>query len=102
MLLEKTLNSARASFENIQKITSDVDELTGNPQFRQDLENLIQGLSNLTSSTQLLEQQVGYDRDLKRIASEIAKIKSGGELTPNQQQHAPSLQQDINQSNPKP
>ena len=102
MLLEKTLNSARASFENIQKITSDVDELTGNPQFRQDLESLIQGLSNLISSTQLLEQQIGYDRDLKHIASEIAKIKSGVGLTPNQPQSAPTLQQDINQSSSKP
>ena len=95
LLLEQTLNSARASFENIQKITSDVDELTGNPQFRQDLQNLIQGLSNLTSSTQLLEQQIGYDRDLKRIASEIAKIKSGVNFTP-------TLQPDINQPNPQP
>ncbi|MGB5637094.1 MAG: MlaD family protein, partial [Waterburya sp.] len=70
LLLEQTLNSARSAFENIQKITSDVDELTGNPEFRQDLENLIEGLSNLTSSTQLLEQQVGYDRAFKRISSD--------------------------------
>ena len=102
LLLEQTLNSARSAFENIQKITSDVDELTGNPQFRQDLENLIQGLSNLTSSTQLLEQQVEYDRDFKRIASEIAKIKSVGKLTPNQQQSASPLHQDIDQPNHKP
>ncbi len=102
LLLEQTLNSARSAFENIQKITSDVDELTGNPEFRQDLENLIEGLSNLTSSTQLLEQQVGYDRAFKRISSDITKIKSEGKSTPNQQQSAPPFQQDINQPNPKP
>ena len=101
LLLEKTLNSARSAFDNIQKITSDVDELTGNPEFRQDLEKLIRGLSNLTSSTQLLQQQVEYDRQFNRIAAEIAKIKSEGKLTPNQQQSAPALQQDIN-NNPKP
>lgn len=102
LLLEQTLNSARSAFENIQKITSDVDELTGNPEFRQDLENLIEGLSNLTSSTQLLEQQVGYDRAFKRISSDITKIKSEGKSTPNQQQSAPPLGQDINQLNPQP
>ncbi|ELS01923.1 ABC-type transport system involved in resistance to organic solvents, periplasmic component [Xenococcus sp. PCC 7305] len=75
LLLEQTLNSARSAFENIQKITSDVDELTGNPQFRQDMERLIRGLSNLTSSTQMLQQQVEYDNTLKSIASEMAKIK---------------------------
>ena len=102
MLLEQTLNSARSAFDNIQKITSDVDELTGNPQFRQDLEKLIRGLSNLTSSTQLLQQQVEYDRSFKRIASKIANIKSEGKLVPNQQQSIPAFEPDLNQFNFKP
>ncbi len=85
LLIEKTLNSARSTFENLQKITSDVDELTGNPQLREDLEKLIKGLSNLTSSTQLLQQQVAYDRAMKTIASEIAKIQLEANVTPNQQ-----------------
>ncbi len=75
MMLQQTLDSARSAFANIQKITSDVDELTGNPEVRQDLKKLIRGLSNLTSSTQLIQQQVEYDRAFKRIASEIAKTK---------------------------
>ncbi|AFZ43564.1 Mammalian cell entry related domain protein [Halothece sp. PCC 7418] len=58
VLLQQTLDSARATFENTQKITSDLDELTGNPEFRQDLEDLIKGLSDLLSSTQDLEQQL--------------------------------------------
>ena len=102
LLLEQTLNSARAAFANIQKLTSDVDEVIGNPEFRQDLEKLIRSLSNLVSSTQLLQQQVEYDRAFKRIASEIAKIKSEGQLPPNQPQSAPAYQQDLNQSNPQP
>ncbi len=58
VLLQQTLDSARATFENTQKITSDLDQLTGNPALRQDLEDLIQGLSDLLSSTQDLQQQL--------------------------------------------
>lgn len=58
VLLQQTLDSARATFENTQKITSDLDQLTGNPEFRQDLEDLIEGLSELLSSTQDLEEQL--------------------------------------------
>ena len=58
VLLQQTLDSARATFENTQKITSDLDQLTGNPEFRQDLEDLIEGLSELLSSTQELEEQL--------------------------------------------
>ena len=106
ILIEKTLNSARSTFENLQKITSDVDELTGNPQFRENIENLIRGLRNLISSTELLQQQLEYDRAFKSLASEIAKIELEGNLTPNQQQPKqlpdPSIQQDINKSYPQP
>ena len=98
LLLDKTLNSARSAFENLNKITSDVDELTGNPEFRQDIEKLIRGLSDLTSSTQLMKQQVEYDRQFKRIASEIANIKAEGKLTPNQTTSAPAFETD----RPKP
>ena len=101
LLLEQLLNSARSAFNNIQKITSDVDELTGNAEFRQDIERLMRGLSNLISSTQLLQQQVEYDRQLNRIASEIAKLKLEEKLAPNQQKSVPALKQDINKSNPK-
>ena len=106
ILIEKTLNSARSTFENLQKITSDVDELTGNPQFRENIENLIRGLRNLISSTELLQQQLEYDRAFKSLASEIAKIELEGNLTPNQQQTQqlpdPSIQQDVNKSYPQP
>lgn len=57
LLLQQTLDSARATFQNVQKITSDLDELTGDPAFREELRNLVNGLSNLVSATEELEQR---------------------------------------------
>ncbi|ABA22287.1 conserved hypothetical protein [Trichormus variabilis ATCC 29413] len=57
VLLQQTLDSARLTFENTQKITSDLDELTGDPSFRQNLRQLVNGLSGLVSSTDQMEQQ---------------------------------------------
>ncbi len=102
LLLEQTLNSARSAFENIQKITSDLDELTGNPELRQDLQQLIQSLSDLTSSTQLLQQQVEYNRSFKRIAAKIANIESESKLDPNQQKSFSDLKQNPNKFDPQP
>ena len=102
LLIEKTLNSARSTFENLQKITSDVDELTGSREFRESVEKLIRGLSNLISSTQLLQQQMEYDLALKSLASEIAKINIKENFTPNQSQTLPATEQDLNQSYPAP
>ncbi len=48
--LRQTLDSARITFQNTQKITADIDELTGDPQFRQGLRELVLGLSRLVSS----------------------------------------------------
>ena len=48
--LRQTLDSARSTFENAEKISADIDELTGDPQFRESLRNLVQGLSGLVSS----------------------------------------------------
>jgi phospholipid/cholesterol/gamma-HCH transport system substrate-binding protein len=62
LLLQQTLDSARVTFQNTQKITSDLDELTGDPAFRRNLRNLVNGLSGLVSSTQDLEQQVEVAR----------------------------------------
>ncbi|MEN9210803.1 MAG: hypothetical protein Q6J46_10935, partial [Thermostichus sp. DG02_2_bins_29] len=48
--LRQTLDSARVTFQNIQKISADIDELTGDPQFRRSLRDLVLGLSGLVSS----------------------------------------------------
>lgn len=57
LLLQQTLDSARATFQNAQKITSDLDELTGDPNFRDNIRRLVNGLGGLVSSTQQLQEQ---------------------------------------------
>lgn len=54
----QTLDSARVTFQNTQKITTDLEQLTGNQEFRENLIRLVNGLSKLLSSTQSLEQQL--------------------------------------------
>lgn len=71
--IQKILDSARSVFENLNKITSDVDELTGNPKLRQELLRIIEGLSSLLSSTQLLEEQVNYAQKLTQISAHLQK-----------------------------
>uniref|UniRef100_A0ACD5H2C3 Uncharacterized protein n=1 Tax=Desertifilum tharense IPPAS B-1220 TaxID=1781255 RepID=A0ACD5H2C3_9CYAN len=44
VMLQQTLDSARATFQNAQKITADLDEVTGDPAFRDNLRNLVNGL----------------------------------------------------------
>ena len=69
------MDSAQSLLNNLNKITSDVDELTGNPSLRRDILRLIQGLTNLLSSTQLLQQQVAYDKVLNQVAMERDRPK---------------------------
>jgi len=54
--LQLTLDSARTTFENVEKITSDLDDLTGDPEFRENLRRTVNGLSGLVSATQQLDQ----------------------------------------------
>ncbi len=49
--LRQTLDSARVTFQNTEKITADLDELTGDPQFRQNIRDMVNGLSSLVSSS---------------------------------------------------
>jgi phospholipid/cholesterol/gamma-HCH transport system substrate-binding protein len=69
LLMQQTLDSARVTFENTQKITSDLDELTGDPAFRQNLLQLVNGLSGLVSSTQQMEEQV-------KVAARLDSLKT--------------------------
>lgn len=69
--LQKTLDSARFTFENVQKITSDLDDLTGDPAFRDNIRRLINGLGNLMSSTQNIEQQVYTSRLLNAFSTQL-------------------------------
>jgi phospholipid/cholesterol/gamma-HCH transport system substrate-binding protein len=49
--LRETLDAARVTFQNAQKITSDLDEVTGDPNFRKNLRKLVDGLGQLVSTT---------------------------------------------------
>jgi phospholipid/cholesterol/gamma-HCH transport system substrate-binding protein len=74
-LLQQTLDSARVTFANTQKITSDLDELTGNPEFRQNFLRLVNGLSSLVSSTEQLEEQV-YNAQVLEPMNELMSDSS--------------------------
>jgi phospholipid/cholesterol/gamma-HCH transport system substrate-binding protein len=74
--LQHILDAARSLLDNLNKITSDIDELTGNPRLRGDILRLIQGLSHLLSSTQLLQQQVAYGKVLTQVATESDRPKA--------------------------
>ncbi|MBW4452320.1 MAG: MCE family protein [Nostoc indistinguendum CM1-VF10] len=76
VLLQQTLDSARVTFENSQKITSDLDELTGDPTFRQNLRQLVNGLSGLVSSTQQMQQQVQVATTLDSVKTAVSKPKN--------------------------
>lgn len=56
--LQQALDSARVTFANAQKITSDLEELTGNPEFRNDIRELLEGLSDLVSTTRELDRHL--------------------------------------------
>lgn len=73
LVLQQTLDSARVTFENTQKITSDLDDLTGDPQFRQNLKELVNGLSGLISSTEQIEQQVKFAATLDTVKASLDK-----------------------------
>ncbi|HEY9602174.1 MAG TPA: MlaD family protein [Allocoleopsis sp.] len=81
LVLQKTLDSARATFENAQKITSDLDDLTGDPAFRNNLKQLVNGLGNLVSTTEQLQQQVRVAQKIEPISASIDTTASNAEAT---------------------
>jgi phospholipid/cholesterol/gamma-HCH transport system substrate-binding protein len=84
IVLQQTLDSARVTFENTQKITSDLDELTGDPKFRTNLRQLVNGLSNLVSSTQQIQQQVQVAQtlDMMKASTQFTASNSTANQTP--------------------
>jgi phospholipid/cholesterol/gamma-HCH transport system substrate-binding protein len=57
VMLQQTLESARNVFFSAQKVLADVDELTGDPTFRNNIRNLINGLNNLVVLSDDLSNQ---------------------------------------------
>ena len=77
LVLQQTLDSARVTFQNAQKITSDLDELTGDPNFRDNVRQLVNGLSGLVSSTQQLEQQIYTAQTLDSVTAAVKSSEAG-------------------------
>ncbi len=74
LMLQQTLDSARTTFQNTQKITADLDDLTGNPEFRSNLRNLVNGLGKLVSSTEQLEQQAKLAQTIEPLSKSLTYI----------------------------
>jgi phospholipid/cholesterol/gamma-HCH transport system substrate-binding protein len=74
VLLQQTLDSARSTFQNTQKITADLDDLTGNPEFRSNLRNLVNGLGKLVSYGEQLEQQAKLAQTLEPMSKSIGYL----------------------------
>ncbi len=70
IMLQQTLDSARSTFENVQKMTSDLDDLTGDERFRESLKQIINGLGDLFSSTKQLEQQTRMAKNIGFLLKE--------------------------------
>jgi phospholipid/cholesterol/gamma-HCH transport system substrate-binding protein len=84
LTLQQTLDSARSTFENAEKITSDIDELIGDPEFREKLRRLVEGLSNLVSSTEQLDWQIQKAQQLKKDNQVLTQqLESHPQLKPN-------------------
>ncbi|MEC4811722.1 MAG: MlaD family protein [Scytonema sp. PMC 1069.18] len=98
LVLQQTLDSARVTFENTQKITSDLDELTGDPAFRENLRQLVNGLSTLVSSTQQIQQHV-------QVASTLDSVKSyvynPNAIVNNPPTHQPQITFDVSRTTVK-
>jgi phospholipid/cholesterol/gamma-HCH transport system substrate-binding protein len=78
LMLQQTLDSARATFQNAQKITSDLDELTGDPELRDNIRDLINGFGNLVSSSQQLQRQTAIAQVLSPVAYSAASVAAEG------------------------
>ncbi|MCX5964039.1 MAG: MlaD family protein [Cyanobacteria bacterium] len=92
LILQQTLDSARATFQNTQKLTTDLDDLMGDPKLRENLRNLINGLSKLVSSSQQVEQRANVAQQLeplviqaqhKEFARRVGQVESLPEPSPN-------------------
>ncbi len=91
LTLQKTLDSARVTFENAEKITSDVEEFTGDPAFRANLKRLVNGLSSLVSFTEQLEQQAYSTHVLESATQQL-------EYQLYVQQQLPPANEEVNQA----
>jgi phospholipid/cholesterol/gamma-HCH transport system substrate-binding protein len=71
--LRTLLAATESLILNLNKVTSDVDELTGNPRFREDVLQLIHGLSKLFSLVQKFSEQLSRAEVLDQVATQNPK-----------------------------
>jgi phospholipid/cholesterol/gamma-HCH transport system substrate-binding protein len=82
--LRETLDSARATFANAKKITADLDELTGDPQLRSNIRNLINGLGGLLSNAPNLDAPIRNPRpNSLAVESDSDRLKPTVEIARN-------------------
>ena len=68
-LLQETLDSARMTFQNAQKITTDLEELSGDASLRDDIRRLLGGLGGLFGRADQLERQVQATQNAVRAST---------------------------------
>ncbi|MEA5464248.1 MlaD family protein [Leptothoe sp. PORK10 BA2] len=76
VLLQQTIESARDVFQSAQKIMADVDTLTGDPALRGNVRNLLNGLSELVSSTSELESQTEVAEQLNEQIQIVENLET--------------------------
>jgi phospholipid/cholesterol/gamma-HCH transport system substrate-binding protein len=76
LMLQQLLDSARSVFQNVEKITSDLDELTGDPAFRDNLRELIDSLNRLVDASEQLQQQTEVAQVLDSLTTAIEPATS--------------------------
>jgi phospholipid/cholesterol/gamma-HCH transport system substrate-binding protein len=85
--LQQTLDAARATFQNTQKITADLDEITGDPAVRKQFKDVIKGFSGLLSSTQQLQQQAQYAQMLEQQQATLQSAPANPTASPTLPSH---------------
>jgi phospholipid/cholesterol/gamma-HCH transport system substrate-binding protein len=78
LVLQQTLDSARITFQNMQQITSELNELTSDPVLRDNIRKIIKILGGLLGATQQLQQQAEVAQVLvpfsQRITSKSPEV----------------------------
>jgi phospholipid/cholesterol/gamma-HCH transport system substrate-binding protein len=82
--LQQTLDSARNTFQTAQKIAADLDDITGDPNFRNNIKKLVNGLGDLVSSGETIEQQIRLAQELepsqRTLQDSVATLSQVGNL----------------------
>lgn len=82
LMLQQLLDSARSVFQNVEKITADLDELTGDPAFRNNLRQLIESLNRLVDASEQLERQTEIAKVLNSLTVALAPGTPDSATTP--------------------